>query len=204
MDREPLEHNFCPLPPLEGGEEDDEEAPLFSRRGFLRVGLGTLGTLALVEVGAAGFLFLRSHSLEGQFGGTVTAGVVDDFPPGSVTDFHDSHFFLVRAPDGGFLAVHNRCTHLGCTVNWVPADNGFQCPCHAASFDFYGNMEGPPVPRPLDTFSLAFDGGLVQVDTSQPQQRATFRPEQLAYAPGSRPAERSLRAPDPAGPSTEG
>jgi cytochrome b6-f complex iron-sulfur subunit len=204
MDNGSLEHTFCPLPAAETHEEDEERAPLLSRRGFLRAGTATLGALALLEMGAAGFLFLRSHSLEGQFGGTITAGAVDDFPPGSVTDFHDSHFFLVRAPDGGFLAVHNRCTHLGCTVNWVPEENGFQCPCHAASFDFYGNMEGPPVPRPLDTFSLAFDGSLVQVDTSQPQQRDSFRSEQLAYAPGSQPAERSLRAPVPVDREAEG
>jgi len=201
---ESLQPNFCPLPAAEAHDEDEEHAPLFSRRGFLRVGVGALGTIALLEVGAAGFLFLRSHSLEGQFGGTITAGTVDDFPPGSVTDFHDSHFFLVRAPDGGFLAVHNRCTHLGCTVNWVPAENGFQCPCHAATFDFFGNMEGPPVPRPLDTFDVAFDAGTIQVDTSQPQQRAAFQPEQLAYAPGSRPAERSLHAPDATGRQAEG
>ena len=144
------------------------------------------------EVGAAGFLFLRSHSLEGQFGGTITAGAIDDFPPGSVTDFHDSHFFLVRAPDGGFLAVHNRCTHLGCLVNWVPADNEFICPCHAATFDFYGVHRNPPVPRPLDTFPVEFDEGLIRVDTSQPQQRERFAPEQLAYSPaGSSPEESS-------------
>jgi cytochrome b6-f complex iron-sulfur subunit len=194
MDEEQLEHTFCPLPAIESNE-DEENAPVLSRRGFLRVGLGALGTLALLEVGAAGLLFLRSHSLEGQFGGKITAGAVDDFPPGSVTDFPDSHFFLVRAPDGGFLAVHNRCTHLGCTVNWVPADNGFQCPCHAATFDFYGNMEGPPVPRPLDTFRIEFDDSLVQVDTSQAQKREVFRTEQLAYAPGGLPAERSLWVP---------
>jgi cytochrome b6-f complex iron-sulfur subunit len=203
MDEEQLEHAFCPLPATEGGE-DEEDAPLLSRRGFLRIGLGALGTLALLEVGAAGFLFLRSHSLEGQFGGKILAGAVDDFPPGSVTDFPGSRFFLVRAPDGGFLAVHNRCTHLGCTVNWVPADDGFQCPCHAATFDFYGNMEGPPVPRPLDTFRIEFDETLIRVDTSQAQQREAFRREQLAYAPGGLPAERSLRVPGASRPDTEG
>jgi cytochrome b6-f complex iron-sulfur subunit len=203
MDQEPFEHAACPLPPLDDQDEEGN-APLLSRRGFLRFGLGAVGTLALLEVGAAGFLFLRSHSMEGHFGGTITAGAADDFPAGSVTDFHDDHFFLVRAPDGGFLALHNRCTHLGCTVNWVAADNGFQCPCHAANFDFFGNMEGPPVPRPLDTFVVAFEDGLVKVDTSQAQKREAFLPEQLAYAPGGRPAERSLRVPGTTSQEPEG
>ena len=37
--------------------------------------------------------------------------------------------------DGGFLALHRQCTHLGCTVPWVPARQAFVCPCHASAFD---------------------------------------------------------------------
>jgi cytochrome b6-f complex iron-sulfur subunit len=162
-----------------------------SRRSFLRAGVGALSALALLEIGGAGFLFLRSRSLEGEFGGIVKAGLVDTFPPGSVTEFSDSHFFLIRAQDGGFLAVHNRCTHLGCTVNWVPAEDRFVCPCHAATFDFYGIHEHPPVPRPLDTFPVLFDETKVQVDTSQPLAREEFSPGQLVYAPVQQPAQSS-------------
>ena len=164
-----------------------------SRRGFLRLGVGALGTLAILEAGGAGFVFLRARSLGGEYGGLITAGAVDDFQPGSVTEFQHERFFLIRAADGGFLAVYNRCTHLGCTVNWVPAQNEFVCPCHAASFDFYGNFEGPPVPRPLDTFPVQFEaprpggeGDVVRVDTSQLQQRKTFENAQLAYCPSGR------------------
>ncbi|HSJ55420.1 MAG TPA: Rieske (2Fe-2S) protein, partial [Anaerolineae bacterium] len=117
------------------------------------------------------------------YGWLITAGAVDDFQPGSVTEFQHERFFLVRAADGGFLAVYNRCTHLGCTVNWVPEQNEFVCPCHAANFDFYGNFEGPPVPRPLDTFPVRFEDNAVRVDTAQLQQRKTFERAQLAYCP---------------------
>jgi len=162
--------------------EQPAEARL-SRRGFMRLGLGVLSAIAVLEAGGAGFTFLRARSLEGKVGGVVTAGPVDSFPPGSVTEFEDEHFYLIRSTDGGFLAMHNRCTHLGCTVNWVPEQNGFVCPCHAASFDFYGNMEGPPVPRPLDILAVRFEDQLVRIDTSRLQQRKTFEPEQLAYCP---------------------
>jgi cytochrome b6-f complex iron-sulfur subunit len=162
---------------------DKEETPQISRRGFLKAGVGLLSTLALLEMGGGGLLFLRARSLEGQYGGLVTAGAVDEFPPGSVTEFQDGHFFLVRAAEGGFLAVHSRCTHLGCTVNWVPAEGRFLCPCHAAAFDFYGTDEGPPVPRPLDLFPIEFKDELVRVDTSQPQRRESFDTAQLIYAP---------------------
>jgi cytochrome b6-f complex iron-sulfur subunit len=154
-----------------------------SRRGFLRLGVSALGALAVLEAGGAGFLYLRARSLEGEYGGLVTVGRADDFQPGSVTEFGHERFFLIRAADGGFLAVYNRCTHLGCTVNWLPEENEFICPCHAASFDFYGNFEGPPVPRPLDTFPVRFEDNVVRVDTAKPQQRQTFERGQLAYCP---------------------
>ena len=169
---------ICRLP-----EADREEGGRFSRRSLLKVGMGALASLALMEIGGAGFLFLRARSLEGEFGGLITAGPADSFPAGSVTEFADNHFFLIRSPEGGFLAVHNRCPHLGCTVNWVESESQFLCPCHAASFDFFGNYEGPPVPRPLDTFAVQFDETVVLVNTSQPERREGYAPEQLAYCP---------------------
>ena len=171
---------ICLLPEA---DREDQGRDGLSRRSFIKVGMGALASLALIEMGGAGFLFLRARSMEGEFGALITAGPVDTFPSGSVTEFADLHFFLIRSPDGGFLAVHNRCTHLGCTVNWVEADNQFLCPCHAASFDFFGNFEGPPVPRPLDTFQVEFDDTVVLVNTSLPNRRETYEPEQLVYCP---------------------
>lgn len=43
----------------------------------------------------------------------------------------------------------NRCTHLGCAVDWSSSSNQFTCPCHGGVFDAQGNVvEGPP-PKPL-------------------------------------------------------
>lgn len=172
------------------------ERPKLSRRSFLKAGVGALGALALLEIGGAGLLYLQAGSLDGEFGGVVTAGLIDDFPPGSVTEFNNSHFYLIRSPDGGFMAVHNRCTHLGCTVSWEPAQDRFFCPCHAASFDFYGDYESPPVPRPLDTFQVIFDESVVRVDTAEPRRRETFDLGQLVYVPGSQQMERSSQEGD--------
>jgi cytochrome b6-f complex iron-sulfur subunit len=182
-----MEGAACTLPsnldPTSGETRGVQPSSALSRRSFIKMGLGALSTLALLEVGGAGMMFLHARSLDGEFGGVVTAGVLDDFPPGSVTELADSQFFLVRTADGGLLAIHRRCTHLGCTVNWVPAENHFVCPCHAAIFDFYGDFQNPPVPRPLDTFPIEIKDTQVLVDTSRPQRRETFKPEQLTYAP---------------------
>lgn len=152
-----------------------------TRRNFLQLGLGALSAIAAVEIGAASLLFLRSRSLEGKFGGPVTAGALDDFPNGSVTEFTDGNFFLVRTQDGGFLAVYRRCPHLGCTVKWTPEQERFYCPCHASSFDQYGDFIDQPVPRALDSFPVQVKDGMVVVDTSQVNQRDHYSPDQLVY-----------------------
>ena len=165
----------------EMNSKKQKEAQL-SRRDFLKMGVSALSLVALLEVGGASLLFMKPRNNEGEFGGLVTAGTVDSFPPGSVTEFPDGRFYLVRAADGGFLAVYRRCTHLGCTVNWEAEQNRFFCPCHASTFDAHGEVENPPAPRALDTFPVQIEASQVLVDTSRTQSRDGFAPEQLAYA----------------------
>lgn len=152
-----------------------------TRRDFLKMGLGALSVLTALEVGGAALLFLRARSQEGSFGGVITAGAPSTFPPGSVTEFAADGFFLIRAHDGGFLAVYRRCPHLGCTVEWQPAEECFLCPCHASSFDFYGEYQRAPVPRPLDIFEVSVEEDAVLVDTSRLCRREHYAPDQLVY-----------------------
>lgn len=161
--------------------KDDDRSQL-SRRNFLKMGIGALSALALLEVGGASLLFMKPRSLEGEFGGLVKAGPVESFPFGSVVEFPDGRFFLVRSSEGGFLAVYRRCTHLGCSVNWEPDQNRFFCPCHASNFDLHGDVENPPAPRALDTFPVQIMDGQVIVDTGRTQSREAFAQEQLVYA----------------------
>jgi len=156
--------------------------PKMSRRNFLKLGAAALGALAVMEITAAGLVFLQPRSLEGEFGGIVTAGPVDSFPAGSITEFPAGRFFLIRAEDGGFLAVYRRCTHLGCSVSWEPGQNQFVCPCHGSHFDDVGNVVNPPAPRALDTFNILIEDGVVKVDTSKPRTRDEFETSQLVYA----------------------
>jgi Rieske Fe-S protein len=66
-------------------------------------------------------------------------------------------------------------------VNWAAGEQRFQCPCHASTFDFYGEFEQAPVPRALDTFELRVDKQEVLVDTSRLVRREHYSPEQLVY-----------------------
>ena len=159
-----------------------EAAAVLTRRSFLKLGIGALAAVAALEAGGATVVYLQSSAAEAELGGVVNAGPATAFPHGSVTQFADSRFFLVRADDGGFLALYRRCPHLGCTIDWEDGRAHFNCPCHASSFDFYGNFDSPPVPRPLDTFDVVIRDGDVLVDTGAARQRSTFSTAQLVYA----------------------
>ena len=167
---------------LKSEEQNVENHPPLARRNFLKIGLGALSALAVLEMTGASLIFLRARSLEGEFGERITVGEVERFVPGTVTEIDAGNFFLVRAPDGGFLAVYRRCPHLGCTINWAAEQERFHCPCHASSFDMYGDFQGKAVDRALDSFAVSFKEGKVIVDTSQILSRERFTREQLSYA----------------------
>lgn len=169
-------------PRKQTGGRTTKNASQVSRRDFLKMGISTLSALAILEVGGASLLFMQPRNIEGKFGGILEAGSVDSFLPGSVVEFPNGRFFLIRSLDGGFLAVYRRCTHLGCSVVWEVDENRFFCPCHASSFDTYGTVENPPAPRALDTFPVTINDGRVSVDTGHPQARDEFTLEQLVHA----------------------
>jgi cytochrome b6-f complex iron-sulfur subunit len=95
-------------------------------------------------------------------------GYPSDFGLGVDERFKQSHrIWVVRLPDKMFV-VFAKCTHLGCTPNWLEADNKFKCPCHGSGYDMEGrNFEGP-APRPMDRAHVELDAeGQVVVDTSK-------------------------------------
>jgi len=64
---------------------------------------------------------------------------------------------------GLFIAVSNRCAHLGCPVRFVEAAGNFICPCHGGVYDFQGKRIGGPPVRPLDQFQVRVRKGQVEV-----------------------------------------
>jgi menaquinol-cytochrome c reductase iron-sulfur subunit len=64
-----------------------------------------------------------------------------------------------------WVALSDRCMHLGCPVRYVQAAQRFICPCHGGVYDFRGFVAGGPPVRPLDRFytRLNNDTGLVEI-----------------------------------------
>ena len=104
-------------------------------------------------------------------------GFPDSLAPGQVETKFIPQFgvWIVRYEFDGvpmIFALKSVCTHLGCTPNWLEAEQKFKCPCHGSGFYKDGvNFEGP-APRPLERYavSLADDGQLL-VDKSRTFQQ---------------------------------
>ena len=152
-----------------------------SRRDVLKTAWAVVGGLALLELGGVTLAYMQPRLTEGDFGSLITAGKVEDFPVGSVTQVPNGRFYLARLADGGFLALYQRCTHLGCNVPWDQSQELFICPCHSSKFSPEGELLNPPAPRPLDLFTVKIEDGMVKVDTSKPIARTKFDPTQEVY-----------------------
>jgi cytochrome b6-f complex iron-sulfur subunit len=153
-----------------------------SRRGFLGRLWLLLGGVMLAEavwIVTDFFKPRRRRVANDEESSILVAGPVDRFEPGSVTAFPKGRFYLARLSDGGFLALHRECTHLGCTVPWIAGEGRFVCPCHASSFDITGQVLSPPAPRPLDIFPVRIENDIVKVDLRMPIRRQRFDASQV-------------------------
>lgn len=138
-----------------------------SRRNFITwLSVGWLGFGAALGAGltAVGRLFFPNVTFEPpqQF----KAGFPAEYAVGKVDERFKKKFgvWLVRN-EKGIYALSTVCTHLGCTPNWLDAEQKFKCPCHGSGFYSTGiNFEGP-APRPLERYKIGLaEDGQVFVD----------------------------------------
>ena len=104
---------------------------------------------------------------------TFKAGYSNEIQVGQVDERFKQRFavWLVRDAEG-IYALSTVCTHLGCTPNWLEAEQKFKCPCHGSGYYKTGvNFEGP-TPRPLERFAISLaDDGQILVDKSRKFQQ---------------------------------
>ena len=167
-----------------GAKQSKDE--VFERRvfilgmSFLAIGfVGLATTFALWTLGTVRFMF---PNILREPPSRFSVGTTDKFPPGQVEERFKAQFgvWIVNAEYNGqqqIVALKSVCTHLGCTPNWLEAEQKFKCPCHGSGFYKDGiNFEGP-APRPLERYAIniASDGS-IEVDKSK-----TFQEEMGAW-----------------------
>jgi menaquinol-cytochrome c reductase iron-sulfur subunit len=154
-------------------------AERMSRRRFLsRVSLG-LSAMAGAVVSVPILAYLLSPLLRPPRQTWRNLGRVEEFAEGQTVEvaFDEpsplpwagqtarTALWLRRLQGEQFVAFAVNCTHLGCPVNWRPAARLFLCPCHGGVYYADGSVAGGPPPRPLPTYQVRVDDGIVQVLT---------------------------------------
>lgn len=73
---------------------------------------------------------------------------------------------IVKDSDGSYwVALYQRCVHLGCTYAYRSDCKSFKCPCHGSHYNVDGEYLDGPAPRSADRFQLSFNGDDVVVNT---------------------------------------
>jgi len=116
-----------------------------TRRNFLLIGWSAFVAFLASGVGAAGRYFLPNVLYEPSQ--KFKAGKAKDYPFGVTID--REHRVWVIRNDQGLYVMWARCTHLGCTPNWFPAESRFRCPCHGSNYTLAGDVIAGPAPKPL-------------------------------------------------------
>lgn len=146
-----------------------------TRRQVLRTGWKVGGALL---VGAAGYTAYEALSplSTGATGGKIAVGTPGDFASGSATYFAEGRFYVVNTGPT-FLALQQKCPHLGCKVPFCDSSGRFECACHGSVFDIGGEYVKGPAPRGMDQYYLTLENGNLVVNTG----RAITGPDRGAH-----------------------
>jgi cytochrome b6-f complex iron-sulfur subunit len=158
------------------------------RRRFLNRSIIGLTALSTASFGSATLAFLWPRGSEG-FGGVIWPGSVDDIrdaiaanngflhqPTGRLWITEYPAAALPKASgvytepellgmEAGFVALFQKCPHLGCRVPACTTSQWFECPCHGSQYNRVGEKTGGPAPRGLDRFPVTVVDGTLHIDT---------------------------------------
>jgi cytochrome b6-f complex iron-sulfur subunit len=155
----------------------DDTSPLLTRRAWMGLAWGAFSAASAAALAATGrFMFPNVLNEPPQ---QFKAGFPNEYGMGVDERWKEKYgVWLVRTADdidqhaSGFYSLSVTCTHLGCTPNYLSAENKFKCPCHGSGFRITGvNFEGP-APRPLERTRIVLaEDGQILVDKSRHFQR---------------------------------
>jgi cytochrome b6-f complex iron-sulfur subunit len=172
------------------GQPLPKAPPPVTRRDFFRRSLLVSFFVFLAEFGGASIAFLWPN-LKGGFGSTINAGSLDDIRSfiqsqkqpyyvgvgrfyvwfyGTSYQGIDTATGVDYTADGyvanGFMAIYQRCAHLGCRVPFCTSSQWFECPCHGSKYNIAGEYQLGPAPQGLQRFAGKIENNNLIVDTS--------------------------------------
>jgi cytochrome b6-f complex iron-sulfur subunit len=170
-------------------EPVDEEELGVTRRQFFNRGILTGLLLGVSGFGAASLAFLWPTA-SGGFGGKINVGTkadvdaqiakktpfynatakvyINPYPTNAVPNAKKIPAYsppIIAGMQLGYVALYQRCVHLGCRVPWCQSSQWFECPCHGSKYNRVGEKKGGPAPRGLDRFPFEISGGSFVIDT---------------------------------------
>lgn len=136
-----------------------------NRRGFMRV--GTVGALAVIAGGIGKFFSSSANALTPSSATSSGKKLIklSSMPIGGNRSFalaSGEQVVLFRTKQGLF-AYSKTCTHLGCTVEYLPSNKKLVCPCHGANFDPFDGAKVTvgPANTPLQKVKVKIQGNWV-------------------------------------------
>jgi glycine/D-amino acid oxidase-like deaminating enzyme/nitrite reductase/ring-hydroxylating ferredoxin subunit len=88
-------------------------------------------------------------------GDRLTGADAKNLAPGSgdIVDTGQGKVAMYRDDDGVMHALSATCTHMGCLVDWNPAEKSWDCPCHGSRFSTDGKVLHGPALKDLTPVS---------------------------------------------------
>ena len=164
----------------------DPEVIGVTRRQFFNRSIVAMFGLGLSGFGASVLAFLWP-TISGGFGDKITVSQEDvDAAIGTREPFYNpvGRFYINAYPksavkkaksvyseaitggmEKGYVALYQKCVHLGCKVPFCSTSQWFECGCHGSQYNRIGEKKGGPAPRGLDLFPIDVAGGSITVDT---------------------------------------
>jgi len=178
-----------PAAPVPWAPPDAEQVGV-NRRQFLNRSILGGFALSLSGFGAALLAYLWPTASAG-FGTKISIGAINDVNSAikagtGFAYYPDGRMWVVPYPDdalpkakaayspaeyvgmeAGFVALYQKCVHLGCRVPACLTSQWFECPCHGSQYNHVGEKKAGPAPRGLDRFPITVSGGALTVNTGQ-------------------------------------
>jgi len=149
-----------------------------SRREFVNITVGTIGTIIAVSVGLPAIAYVLGPGLKVSKAETwIPLGKVDQFPVDEPTLVSftrtavngwerttNSYGVYVTKPENTDpFVLSNVCTHLGCRVSWKTDKKEYICPCHDGIFDIDGQIVSGPQPKPMVSYETKIEDGTLYI-----------------------------------------